>query len=110
MQQNWIHCIFLAFGCFITWAAWVLFGIFATVRLIVIDFCQNGADIIARKPGAQVIIPCPDLNAAMESIYKIYSNIGDAVITANIRLNGTCPSTVHIGNSSRQCINERPAA
>ena len=42
MQQNWIQAIFLFLGFLVTWAAWVLFGVFATVRLVVVDFCQNG--------------------------------------------------------------------
>lgn len=95
MQQNWIHCIFLALGCVITWASWVLFGIFATVRLIIVDFCQNGEDVIAMRPGAQILVPCPDLDAALQSIYQIYTDIGAAVVTINGRLNGRCPSTVN---------------
>jgi hypothetical protein len=53
VQQNWIHVAFLALGFVVTWAAWVLFGAFATVRMVVVDFCQNGEDLLAQRAGAQ---------------------------------------------------------
>ena len=73
MQQNWIHTIFLLLGFLVTWAAWVLFGIFATVRAVVGDFCQNLRDGLEGRPGAQQILQCPNLAAAQASIATVRS-------------------------------------
>jgi hypothetical protein len=83
MQQNWIHCFFLVLAFLITWAAWVMFGVFATVRLVIIDFCQNNDDALAGRPGTQQFISCPDLSAAQASLNEVFQSMDLAIITAN---------------------------
>lgn len=88
MQQNWIQVLFLLIAATITWAAWVLFGVFATVNLVVGDFCQNISDVLQQRPGAQATLSCPDLAAAQASITEVFININQAVATANIAIDG----------------------
>ena len=88
VQQNWIQAIFLFIAAAITWAGWVLFGIFATVNLVIVDFCQNIDDNLQQRPGAQVFLSCPDLAAAQASIQQVFIDINRAVDTANLQIDG----------------------
>ena len=88
VQQNWIQAIFLFIAAAITWAGWVLFGIFATVNLVIVDFCQNIDDNLQQRPGAQVFLSCPDLAAAQASIQQVFIDINRAVATANLQIDG----------------------
>lgn len=88
MQQNWLHCIFLFLAFIVSWAAWVLFGVFATVRIVVGDVCGASADWLDGKPGAQELVPCPDMADAVQFLDSVHESIAESVRFANDAIAG----------------------
>jgi hypothetical protein len=69
-----------------------LFGVFASVRLVIVDFCQNNDDILAQKPGAQQFLSCPDLSAAQQSLDGVFEAIDGAIASANVAIQSALSS------------------
>ena len=104
VQQNWIHCIFLALGFLITWAAWLFFGVFATAKLLLSDVCAELERVLANPTADDIPAICPDAESAAAAVAAVIADIHNTVDSSNLDISGTLLFFVFVASRLRNSL------